>query len=171
MGSHHYRCLLCSAVSAETKVIPGAIEMEEERNIAAIPGDLAEESEEGEVLRGQRNREFVIAPLPSRNPLMGWTLAMPAMMLYKPASAKVEDSTWITGAMAFYAENKSRGGGAFHKMSLGGDHWRLMGAAFKADLKYDYFGSDADYERYKLEYNHYRARDDTEFYVGIGKAF
>jgi outer membrane protein assembly factor BamA len=155
MKSHAHSCrrlpililafaLLCSGASADTTFAPGALELEEERNIAAIPGDLAEEPEEENASQGRRNREFIVAPLPSRNPLMGWTLSLPAMMLYKPASASAEDSTWITGAAAFYAENKSRGGGAFHKMSLGGDRWRLMGAAFRADLKYDYFGIGGD---------------------------
>ncbi len=136
--------LLCSGALGDTTFTPGALELEEERNIAAIPGDLAEEAGQDGDTRARRNREFVVAPLPSRNPLMGWTLSLPAMMLYKPASATAEDSTWITGAAAFYAENKSRGGGAFHKMSLGGDRWRLMGAAFIADLKYDYFGIGGD---------------------------
>ena len=136
--------LLCSGALADTRFAPGALELEEERNIAAIPGDVAEETEQDGDTQARRNREFVIAPLPSRNPLMGWTLSLPAMVLYKPASASAEDSTWITGAAAFYAENESRGGGAFHKMSLGGDRWRLMGAAFRADLKYDYFGIGGD---------------------------
>ena len=136
--------LLCSGAWGDIAFAPGALELEEERNIAAIPGDLAEEAGQDGDTRARRNREFVVAPLPSRNPLMGWTLSLPVMMLYKPASASMEDSTWITGAAAFYAENRSRGGGAFHKMSFGGDRWRLMGAAFKADLKYDYFGIGSD---------------------------
>jgi outer membrane protein assembly factor BamA len=136
--------LPCSGVLADSPFALGTLELDEERNIAALPGDLAEEVDEDGGAEARRDREFVVAPLPSRNPLMGWTLSLPVMMLYKPASASMEDSTWITGAAAFYAENRSRGGGAFHKMSFGGDRWRLMGAAFKADLKYDYFGIGSD---------------------------
>jgi hypothetical protein len=40
-----------------------------------------------------------------------------------------------------YAENQSAGGGLFHKMSLGGDQWRMTAAAFTADLRYDCFSS------------------------------
>ncbi len=47
---------------------------------------------------------------------------------------------WTTGAAVMYAESDSLGGGLFHKMSLGGDQWRLTAAAFTADLRYDYFG-------------------------------
>ena len=136
--------LLCALAiepaSADTKVAPGALQLEPERGVPAIPGDVDDELEE----RGSRNREFVLAPLPSRGPLLGWTIAVPAMFLYKPSSAVDEDTTWISGAMGFYAENESWGAGAFHKMSIGGDRWRMMGAAFHSDLSYDYFGIGGD---------------------------
>ena len=136
--------LLCAlavdAANADTQVTPGALQLESERGVPAIPGDVDDELEE----LGSRNREFVLAPLPSRNPLLGWTLAVPAMFLYKPSFAVEEDTTWISGLMGFYAENDSWGAGAFHKMSVGGDRWRIMGAVFSADLNYDYFGIGGD---------------------------
>jgi outer membrane protein assembly factor BamA len=60
--------------------------------------------------------------------------------LYEPSFSHPDDSVWVTGGVAFYSENESIGGGVFHKMSLGGDQWRMSAAAFTADLRYDYFG-------------------------------
>jgi hypothetical protein len=123
----------------DVRVVPGGIELEERVGVASVPGDVVEpeSDEEGE---GDRMREFVIAPLPSRIPLLGWTLAVPAVWLYQPEFSQPGDSVWVTGGAAFYSENKSYGGGLFHKMSLGGDQWRFSGAAFTTDLRYDFFG-------------------------------
>lgn len=134
--------LASTPVFGATQVAPGAIELESERGVPAVPGDVDEGLEE----QGSKNREFVLAPLPSRSPLLGWTLAVPAMFLYKPSFTVEEDTTWTTGAMAFYSENDSWGTGLFHKMSIGGDRWRLKGAAFYSDLNYDYFGIGGDPE-------------------------
>lgn len=129
---------------AETTIAPGALKLDKELQVAAVPGDTADEVEELAGKGKGSRRERVIAPMPSRSPLLGWTLAVPAMLLYKPSFAEEADSTWMTGAMAFYAENESWGVGAFHRMSTGGDKWRLLGAAFKADLNYDFFGIGGD---------------------------
>jgi hypothetical protein len=64
--------------------------------------------------------ERVIAPIPSRSPLLGWTLSVPVMYLYRPESAEPTDGVWMTGAFGFYTENECWGAGLFHKMSLEG---------------------------------------------------
>lgn len=136
--------LATGSAQAQVSVQPGVLELEREQGVAGLPGDgLDRESENAR----QGSREFVIAPLPSRSPLLGWTLSVPALWLYKPASASTDDSMWTTGAVAFYTENDSGGGGVFHRMSLGGDRWRLMGAGFTANLNYDYFGIGGDPDR------------------------
>ncbi|HSN71904.1 MAG TPA: hypothetical protein VLT59_10345, partial [Steroidobacteraceae bacterium] len=125
------------------EVIPGGIRLEQEAGLDAVPRDVVDSGVEVTTTGSEsvgRTREFVIAPLPSRNPLLGWTLAVPAMFIYKPDIAGESGSPWISGAAAFYAENESAGGGLFHRMSLRDDQWRLTGAAFYADLRYDYFG-------------------------------
>lgn len=130
------------AVAQDVIIVPGGVELEERLGVPAAPGDVAgadaePENDEGP---GKGGREFIVAPLPSRNPLLGWTLALPALFLYQPEFSQSGDTPWITGAGAFYAENESLGVGLFHKMSLGGDQWRVTAAAFTADLRYDYFG-------------------------------
>jgi outer membrane protein assembly factor BamA len=126
---------------AEVTVIPGGVELEMREGVPAVPGDTIEpEQDEDSPEERERMREFIIAPLPSRNPLMGWTLSVPVLWLYEPSFSHPDDSVWVTGGAAFYSENESVGGGLFHKMSLGGDQWRITAAAFTADLRYDYFG-------------------------------
>jgi outer membrane protein assembly factor BamA len=88
----------------------------------------------------QGGNEWLIAPLPSHNPTLGWTLGLPICRLYHPAGTDAEAPAWMTGVTGFYAENKSWGGGAFHKMNLDADRWRLMAGLFRAELLYDYYG-------------------------------
>ena len=45
--------------------------------------------------------EWVIFPLPSRSPTMGWTVTVPATMLYRPSNVAQEAPAWATGAAAF----------------------------------------------------------------------
>lgn len=87
-----------------------------------------------------RSGEFVIAPLPSRSPLLGWTVAVPAMYFYRPGQPSESSSPWITGAMGLYTEDGGWGAGLFHRMNLSEDRWRLQAAAFTADIDYSFFG-------------------------------
>jgi len=147
---NHCRVLLIATLSvlvapagANTDVVPGGIRLEQEANVAGVPGDVVDSLEDAVELEPadrKRNFETVIAPIPSRTPLLGWTLGVPAMVLYRPSGAHREDRVWVSGAFGFYSENDSWGGGLFHKMSFGGDAWRLRGALFHADLNYDYYG-------------------------------
>jgi hypothetical protein len=128
---------------AGTSVSPGALEMDHELGVPAMPGDVAdaiEDEVETPDADGKKRGELVIAPLPSRVPLVGWTLALPIMYIYKPEGTVEADHPWISGLGGFYTENDSYGGGLFHKMSIGGDVWRMKGALFVAEINYDYFG-------------------------------
>ena len=136
-------CVLAAPVYAETDVAVGGIRLEQEANVAGVPGDVQdalEDAVEPNQPGRKRNFEMVVAPIPSRSPLLGWTLSVPVMFLYRPPGADSQDQVWVSGAFGFYAENDSWGGGLFHKMSVGGDAWRLKGALFHADLNYDFYG-------------------------------
>ncbi len=127
---------------SDVKVAPGALELESAHHEEGVPGDVIDVRVDDEASSEETgaNREFVIAPLPSHSPLLGWKLAVPAMFLYKPSFTEPDDQVWITGAVGFYSESESFGGGLFHSGSLGGDLWRLRGAIFGAELNYDYYG-------------------------------
>jgi hypothetical protein len=133
-------CLLAFAgpARADTKVEVGGIRLDEEANVASVPGDVADSLEdevEAVSAKDKRNFETVVAPIPSRSSLLGWTLSLPVMFLYRPPNADPEDQVWTSGAFGFYTENDSWGGGLFHKMSLAGDAWRTKLSVFKADLQ------------------------------------
>jgi hypothetical protein len=130
---------------AQPAVSPGAVELEQEAGVASVVGDVddplveksGEEEEKGESLR---RWEPVIAPLPSRNPAFGWLLSVPAVAIYRPSFARPGERVWASGLFGFYAENESWGVGLLHRMSFGGDLWRVRGTLFHADVNYEYFG-------------------------------
>lgn len=134
-------------VFAQTEIVVGGVEMDSEANVPGVLGDVddtleedADSDKEGE----QRNREAVVAPLPSRNPVFGWMISVPAMLMYKPSFAEPGDRVWISGLFGFYAENESWGAGLLQRMSFGGDRWRVMGSLFRAEMNYRYFGIGGD---------------------------
>jgi hypothetical protein len=140
-------CLLFAATFiagfswADTEASVGNLQFHGESNPVDLTDDLhnaaartANREDKG------KDREFVIAPLPARSPSLGWTVAVPAMLMYKPSGVGEDDTTWISGIAGFYAENKSWGGGGFHRMSLFHDTWNIMAGGFYGDIRYDYYG-------------------------------
>lgn len=136
-------CAFTAPAFGQTEVSVGSVELDSEVGVPGVLGDVDDTLEEAaDDGNGGRQRSFepVVAPLPSRNPVFGWTLSVPAMLMYKPSFAVPEDSVWISGLFGFYAENESWGAGLLQRMSFGGDRWRVMGSLFHADMNYEYFG-------------------------------
>lgn len=128
---------------AENPVSVGSVKMETEAGVPGVMGDVDDTLEEevgAEEDKKRRNWEPVIAPMPSRNSVFGWTLSVPAMLMYKPSFIQPEDRVWISGVFGFYAENESWGAGLLQRMSFGGDKWRVMGSLFHAEMNYKYYG-------------------------------
>ncbi len=99
--------------------------------------------------------EWLIAPLPSYNPSLGWILGIPVSRIYRPSGGDAKSRPWMTGIGGFYTSNESWGAGAFHRMNLMNDRWRIMGSVFGADINYDYYGigRDANDQRRRLPLN------------------
>jgi hypothetical protein len=133
--------LLSQPLALAAEIQPGALKLEKEGGVPnSVPGDVEDALEE----ESKEKNEFIIAPLPSRAPLLGWTLSVPVMYLWNPKGGHPDNKPWVSGAVGFVTENDSYGGGIFHSMSVGGDLWRLKGALFTANLKYDYYGIGGD---------------------------
>ena len=132
--------IMSSVATAQVSVEPRNVTFESEQQVPVIPDDVDTTIEQADAGKSRKSGEFVVAPLPSRSPLLGWTLTLPAMYLYRPSQVDDDEPAWITGAMGLYSENDSKGVGLFHRMHLDEDRWRLMGAAFYADMNYDFFG-------------------------------
>lgn len=149
------------------KVSPGSAQNAGNPDPLDLPTDLMAKVDglnEGDetLTEDAKDNDLVVAPLPSRNPSLGWTIAVPAMYMYHPEGVDENSSTWITGIGGFYAENKSWGAGGFHRMSLDDDRWRVSGAAFYGDLRYDYYGiGERDTVALPL-------RQKTSFYMAEG---
>jgi hypothetical protein len=136
-------CVPCATAFAQAAVTVGGVDLESEAGVPGVLGDVddgLEESADARKEGKERSWEPVVAPMPSRNPVFGWMLSVPAMLMYKPSFAMPDDKVWISGLFGFYAENESWGGGLLQRMSFGGDRWRVMGALFHAEMNYDYFG-------------------------------
>ena len=141
------QCMLCAPALAQLEFTVGGVEMESEAGVPGVLGDVDDSLEEAADDEGedkQRNWEPVVAPMPSRNPVFGWMIAVPAMLMYKPSFVEPEDRVWISGVFGFYAENESWGAGLLQRMSFGGDRWRVTGALFHAEMNYRYFGIGGD---------------------------
>ncbi len=131
---------MTSVAIAQVSVEPRNMTFESEQQVPAIPDDVDTTIDQADAGKSRKSGEFVVAPLPSRSPLLGWTLTLPAMYLYRPPQVDDDDPAWITGAMALYSENDSKGAGLFHRMHLDKDKWRVLGAVFYADMNYEFFG-------------------------------
>ena len=147
-------CLATATASAVT-VEPGAVRLEKEAGMDVVPDEVSDNVEaqveaDSKTNKKKRNGEFVVAPLPSRSPLLGWSIGLPIMYIYKPSGSDEKDRPWVSGGAGFYTESESYGAGLFHKMSTGGDKWRLMGSAFAARLQYDYFGIGSNGDGFQI---------------------
>jgi len=137
------QCAISAPALAQAKLVVGGVELEYEVGAPGVLGDVDDELQESADDREggeERSWEPVVAPLPSRNPVFGWMLSVPAMLMYKPSFSEPEDQIWISGLFGFYAENESWGAGLLQRMSFGGDRWRVKGALFHAEMNYEYFG-------------------------------
>ena len=94
-----FLCLTVTAAFAETDVAVGGIRMERQGSVPALPGDVEDsleakvpppatdgksdaKDEEKEENDKKGGIETIIAPIPSRSPLLGWTLSVPMMLIF-----------------------------------------------------------------------------------------
>jgi hypothetical protein len=84
--------------------------------------------------------ELFVAPIPIRNPQLGWggVLAGGAFFKFDPEDEETPPS--VLAAAAFYTENESRGAFGAFKGFLFEDTWRVVAAAGAARINYDFFG-------------------------------
>ena len=80
---------------SEPALTVGGIRMDDEANVPGVPGDVNDELEETVADNETANGEFIIAPLPIRNPLLGWILGLPAMYIYQPPNHHPDDRVWV----------------------------------------------------------------------------
>lgn len=154
----HAKHVIAVSIALLTSVLPAAdtkvgdLKFRGEGNPVQLTDDLHEAATRTAKREGKTStREFVIAPLPARNPALGWVVAVPAMLMYKPSGVDEDASTWISGIAGFYAENESWGGGAFHRMSLFDNRWHITAGGAYGDIRYDYYGiGDQTNERFAI---------------------
>jgi hypothetical protein len=121
--------------------------------------------------------EWVMAPIPFINPLVGYGLAGGVGYIYHPKDADPKLAPWVTGVGGFYSENKSWALALGHKMNLDHDTWRVSALAGYGLVYYDFYGVGATASQNRLvalkqsvmggtAEGLYRVRD--HLYAGLG---
>lgn len=137
-----------SMVAAEQPQQSGQVKLKVESALVpatggGLPLELSDTSprEEGEKAA---DNEWVLAPIPFINPLLGAGLAVGAAYIYHPPDTDKTLPPWTTGVGLFYSENKSWGVALGHKMNLRRDGARLSGLAGYGVINYDFYGIGED---------------------------
>ncbi|HEU4712357.1 MAG TPA: BamA/TamA family outer membrane protein [Pyrinomonadaceae bacterium] len=92
----------------------------------------------------KKRGEFVIAPIPIINPTLGNGLALGAGYLYHLDKDDRTSPPSITGIGGFRTSNGSRGVVVAQKFVFKRNKYRLLLAAGRADIHFDFFGIGAD---------------------------
>lgn len=87
--------------------------------------------------------EWVMAPIPFVNPLVGYGLAGGVGYIYRPQDADPKVAPWVSGVGGFYSENSSWALALGHKMNLDHDAWRASALAGYGVVYYDFYGIGA----------------------------
>lgn len=101
----------------------------------------------------KKDGEWLIAPIPSLSPDLGWTVTLPIARLSKRPNAAPETPVWVSGLLGFYAQDGSYAYGAFQKMNFKDDRWRLLVAAFGGDMNYDYYLQETGEQAFAIPLN------------------
>ncbi len=94
--------------------------------------------------RKAKRFEPVIAPIPIINPTLGNGLALGGGVLYHLNKDDLKSPPSFTGGGAFRTSNGSRGYVFAQKLVLKEDKYRLLFAAGRANIHFDFFGIGAD---------------------------
>jgi len=87
--------------------------------------------------------EWVAAPVPFINSLLGFGVSAGAAYIYHPPGQDKKLPPWTTGVGVFYSESKSWGVALGHKMNLRSDTWRVTGLMGYGSVNYDFYGIGA----------------------------
>lgn len=117
--------------------IPAAAQILPAKEFADQAQTLQSDAAQAEADAQGKGADIVVAPIPISNPALGTGLAGAAVLFYNPNNSK---DPWISGVGGGYTSTKTWGIGAFHKMSLDDDRWRIMGFAGYGDAHLKFYG-------------------------------
>ena len=87
---------------------------------------------------GERNLKFAGVPIPGYSEVLGQPQGVVAMAYYKMDRYDDELPPSSTGVFGFYSANNSWVGGAFQKLHLDQDNWRITAAFGTGSVKYQF---------------------------------
>ena len=127
----------------------GQLEQGIDRFLWKVTGGVPDESGQssiGETKRrkGDKKGEFFVAPVPFRNPQIGWGLMVLSGYIFRLDKENPDTPPSVAGAGGFYTENDSWGAFAGGKFFTRDDTWRLSAGAFTGRINYDFYGVGTD---------------------------
>jgi len=90
--------------------------------------------------KGDRQFDYVIAPIPVVNPLLGTGLTLAGALLYRVNPNDNVSPPSLTGVGGFYASTGSRAAAFAQKLYLKEDRYRILLGAGYFNLFYDFYG-------------------------------
>jgi hypothetical protein len=108
-------------------------------NATPLGGALKREPGEGPRDPEKKKGEFFVAPVPFRNPQIGWGLMVLGGYIFKAGKGeKTPPSTVALGG--FGTDNESWGGFGGGQLFLAEDKWRVITGLGGASINYDFYG-------------------------------
>lgn len=120
---------LCGSGAASAQVLPAKDMVDQAQTLTPADPQGTEAMKSGS--------DIVVAPIPVSNPAFGTGLAAAGVLFYNPNQSK---DPWISGVGGGYTSSKTWGVGAFHRMQLGHDRYRVMAFAGYGDAHLDFYG-------------------------------
>jgi len=97
-----------------------------------------------EAAKKEKSGEFLVAPVPFRNPQLGWGLALGIAYLHRYDKTDHVSPPSTIGVAGMYTENDSAGAFLFYRGYLAQDTWRVVVAGGRVRVNYDFFGIGDD---------------------------
>ncbi|MEM8884185.1 MAG: BamA/TamA family outer membrane protein [Planctomycetota bacterium] len=88
----------------------------------------------------KKRSQFLFAPVPGRNPTIGWNLALGVGWLHRYDEEDQSSPPSTLGVAGMYSENDSSALFVFYRGYLKRDKWRVAFGAGTAKINYDFFG-------------------------------
>ena len=146
MRSRAATALFCAALAGNSAFASNAAQAQEanlpdelERQATTFDPNMAPPDGDRVTTEDPENSstDLLIAPIPVSNPALGTGGALAAVLYYNPNDAS---EPWVTGVGAGYTSSDTWGGGLFHRMSLGGDRFKIAALAGYGDARLKYYG-------------------------------
>jgi outer membrane protein assembly factor BamA len=101
---------------------------------------IEEEKDFGLEILGGRAK-LAAVPIPAYNESIGWSLGLAVAAYYRLSEADTVSPESMTALFGFYAENRTWGAGAYQKLHIDEDRWRVEFGGIYAEINFQTYAS------------------------------